>query len=120
MNADPETRVPPAGALDWSPLPGGGAVARVRGAFDARCAAGLEARAADLAPGESVVLSLGGVDYLSSSGVEEIVQLASRFRVALAAPSEAVVRVLTLAEVWPVLAVGTSEAEARPHSSTIT
>ncbi|GEM_PF-2626527 len=101
-----------AGEVVWSPLEGGGAVARVRGFFDDSCTRALERHASSLSEGSPLVLNLSAVSYLSSSGIGEIVHLASRFPLALASPSEAVVHLLTLAEVWPVLDVGGSEEEA--------
>ncbi|MHC5040242.1 MAG: STAS domain-containing protein [Planctomycetota bacterium] len=99
-------------AIEWATLGEGATVARVAGFFDQACVQALEAKAEGLSPGSPLILNLSAVEYLSSSGIGEIVFLASRFRLAIAAPSESVRKLLMLAEVFPILDIGGSEEEA--------
>ena len=66
----------------------------------------------------SLILNLRDVEYLSSSGIGEIVHLASRFRLVLASPSEAVRHLLQLAEVLALLHVVETEEDALSISRT--
>jgi anti-anti-sigma factor len=111
MTSDAEAKRP-RHAVEWSDAPGGAAVARISGVFDETCVRDLEAAAVRFGPGSSLILNLRGVEYLSSSGIGEIVHLASRFRLVLASPSEAVVHLLQLAEVSTLLDVVATEEEA--------
>jgi anti-anti-sigma regulatory factor len=96
----------------WGPGPPGTAMGRVVGFFDQECARLLEERAGGLPEGGGLVLNLSAVEYLSSTGIGEIVALASRFRLVIAEPSEPAMRLLSLADVLPLLDVAATEAEA--------
>ena len=108
MTTESESR----GAVVLSEAEGGVAVLRVRGAFDERVVQEIEGKVGALVAGSPLVLNLCDVVYLSSSGVGEIVYLASRFPLVVAELPEAVEKILRLAEVWPILDVRPSEEEA--------
>ncbi|MHC4601249.1 MAG: STAS domain-containing protein [Planctomycetota bacterium] len=100
------------GTVAFSDAEGGVAVMRVRGAFDEGVVREIEGQVGALVPGSPLVLNLREVVYLSSSGVGEIVHLASRFPLVIAELPETVEKILRLAEVWPLLDVRPSEEEA--------
>jgi anti-anti-sigma factor len=111
MNRDPSA-TEPRRELAWASGPGAGELLRVSGFLDAECVRRIEEKTARLEPGTGLVLSLGEVEYLSSTGISEILKLESRFRLVLASPSEAVVQMLRLAEVWSLFRIADSEAQA--------
>jgi anti-anti-sigma factor len=112
MTADRMPDLPPRG-IEWTRSPGGVATGRVRGFLDGKGAEALKERTAELPEGSALILNLRDVEYLSSSGIGEIVRLASRFRLVVAEPSEPAMRLLSLAEVLPLFEVVRSEEEAR-------
>ena len=87
-------------------------VIRIRCAFDETVVREIEGKVGALVVGSPLVLNLRDVLYLSSSGVREIVHLASRSPLVVAELPEAVEKILRLAEVWPLLDVRPSEEEA--------
>ncbi|MCU0722498.1 MAG: STAS domain-containing protein [Planctomycetes bacterium] len=95
----------------WDTGPGGAPVGRVSGLLDRECARILSERAVSLPSGGRLVLDLRAVEYISSSGIGELVALASRVRVVLAGAPEPVLSRLRLAEALPLLEVerGTGE-----------
>lgn len=87
-------------------------VLRVWGVYDQSTVGEVEALLGSLSSGSALVLNLRGVEYLSSTGIGQIVHLSSRFGLVVADPSPASAQILRLAEVWPILRVGGSETEA--------
>lgn len=85
---------------------------RVAGYLDMESSRRLAETAGALPEGAPLVLDLSDVDYLSSSGIGEIVFLASRYRLVLSRPSQTVVNLLRLAEVFDLLDVASSQEEA--------
>lgn len=81
---------------------GGAKVVRARGKFDAATGQAVEGLLPASGP---CVLALGGVDYISSSGVAALVKLATTRGVKLADPAACVRDVLSLAGIERILAI---------------
>jgi anti-anti-sigma factor len=86
-------------------------VVRAHGKFDRPAAEAIEALLGDGAP--AVVLNLGGVEYISSSGVAALVKLSATRGVRIASPAPCVRDVLSLAGIERVLRIHEDEEQAR-------
>ncbi|MBX3471852.1 MAG: STAS domain-containing protein [Planctomycetes bacterium] len=87
-------------------------VVRARGKFDGGAAEAIEA----LLPAgraERVVLNLGQIDYISSSGVAALVKLSSTRPLRIASPAQCVRDVLSLAGIERILSIHGDEEAAR-------
>lgn len=87
-------------------------VVRARGKFDRGAAAAIEA----LLGGDTdprVVLNLGLVEYISSSGVAALVKLSSTHALRIASPAACVRDVLSLAGIERILSIHQDEEAAR-------
>ena len=94
-------------------------VARVSGRLDITRADAFEKALVDhlTTKPENVVINLGGVSYMSSSGIRALLSIyraagAKEVRVALCEASPVVKKVLDVVEIGQVLRVFTTEAEA--------
>lgn len=84
-------------------------VIRAAGKFDREAGVAVEAL---VARGSRCVLNLARVDYISSSGVAELVRLATRFGVKLASPAQCVQDVLHLAGIAQLVPIHADERDA--------
>lgn len=90
-------------------------VVRARGMFDRGAAAAIEALlVGDVGP--RVVLNLGQVEYISSSGVAALVKLSSTRPLKIASPAPCVRDVLSLAGIERILSIHQDEEAARAGS----
>ena len=90
-----------------------GLVVRIRGRFDRAAGVDIEAVLADTAKaGDVVVLSLEGVEYISSSGVASLVKLSAGQGIRIAAAPQCVMHTIGLAGIEKILHLYASEATA--------
>lgn len=66
----------------------------------------------DLGPEGRLILNLSEVVYMSSSAIGALVRIGSECRLKLAAPSDAVRKVLELGEILPMFDIASSEEQA--------
>lgn len=86
-------------------------VVRARGTFDRGAAAAIEAL---LDGGDGrIILNLGQVEYISSSGVAALVKLSSTRPLRIASPAPCVRDVLSLAGIERILSIHQDEEAAR-------
>ena len=90
-----------------------GLVLRAGGKFDRDAGGAIEALLkVEAKPGDVVVLTMSGVDYISSSGVAALVKLSASQGVRLAALADCVKHTIGLAGIEPILHIYESESGA--------
>lgn len=87
-------------------------VVRARGRFDAGAGEAIE-QLLSVGTGPCVVLNLGAIEYISSSGVAALVKLSSTRPLRIAGPAQCVRDVLSLAGIERVLSIHVDEEAAR-------